>query len=78
MAQRLSAVRTGRREDVDDPNLTAPGNAVPSAVREIGVGSQILRDLGLRKLRLLTNHKTEWPGLEAFGLEVVERVPIGR
>lgn len=78
LAQRLSAVRTGRRDDADDPNLTAPGNAVPSAVREIGVGSQILRDLGLRKLRLLTNHQTDWPGLEAFGLEIVERVPIAR
>lgn len=76
LAQRLSAVRTGRKGDVDDPNLTAPGNTVPSAVREIGVGSQILRDLGLSKLRLLTNHQTDWPGLEAFGLEIVERVPI--
>ena len=69
-------MRTSRKDDVDDPNLTAPGNSVPSAVREIGVGSQILRDLGLRKLRLLTNHQTDWPGLEAYGLEVVERVPI--
>jgi 3,4-dihydroxy 2-butanone 4-phosphate synthase/GTP cyclohydrolase II len=78
LTQRLSAVRTKRREDADDPNLTAPGNIVPSAVREIGVGSQILRDLGLSKLRLLTNHNTDWPGLEAYGLEVVERVPIVR
>ncbi len=76
LTQRLSAVRTNRRDDADDPNLTAPGNAVPSAVREIGVGSQILRDLGLSKLRLLTNHQTDWPGLDAYGLEVVERVPI--
>jgi len=81
LANRLSAVRVGRAsggaDAPDDPGLTAPGNAVPSAVREIGVGSQILRDLGVRKLRLLTNHQTDWPGLEAFGLEVVERVPIG-
>ncbi len=76
LAHRLSAVRPARRDDADDPNLTAPGNTVPSAVREIGVGSQILRDLGLRRLRLLTNHTTDWPGLEAYGLEVVERVPI--
>jgi 3,4-dihydroxy 2-butanone 4-phosphate synthase/GTP cyclohydrolase II len=78
LTQRLSAVRSDRAESADDPNLTAAGNAVPAAVREIGVGSQILRDLGVRKLRLLTNHHTDWPGLEAYGLEVVERVPIGR
>ena len=77
LAQRLSAVRSARPEDVDDPGLRA-GNAVPRSVREIGVGSQILRDLGVRKLRLLTNHQTEWPGLVAYGIEVVERVPIGR
>lgn len=77
LAQRLSAIRTGHAADnPDDPGLAHAGNAVPRAVREIGVGSQILRDLGLRKLRLLTNHRTDWPGLEAFGLEVVERVPI--
>jgi 3,4-dihydroxy 2-butanone 4-phosphate synthase/GTP cyclohydrolase II len=51
--------------------------SAPSGVtREIGVGSQILRDLGVTDIRLLTNHTTEWPGLEAFGLRVVERVPI--
>jgi len=44
--------------------------------REIGVGSQILRDLGLSTLRLLTNSSTEHPGLEAFGLRIAERVAI--
>ena len=42
--------------------------------RDFGVGGQILRDLGLRKLRLITNSKRDMPGLEAFGLEIVERV----
>jgi 3,4-dihydroxy 2-butanone 4-phosphate synthase/GTP cyclohydrolase II len=45
--------------------------------RELGIGSQILRDLGLSKLRLLTNHPRPWPTLHGFGLEVVERVPLG-
>lgn len=76
LTHRLSAVRGGHAAgDPDDPALTGE-NAVPRAVREIGVGSQILRDLGLRRLRLLTNHRTDWPGLEAYGLEVTERVPI--
>jgi 3,4-dihydroxy 2-butanone 4-phosphate synthase/GTP cyclohydrolase II len=54
----------------------APATAVPAQVRELGIGCQILRELGLRRLRLLTNHQTALPGLDAFGLEVVERVPI--
>ena len=37
---------------------------------------QILRDLGLSKLKLITNHPRPWPTLHGFGLEVVESVPI--
>lgn len=44
--------------------------------REVGIGSQILRDLGISRLRLLTNSQTDHPGLEAFGLSIVERVPV--
>jgi 3,4-dihydroxy 2-butanone 4-phosphate synthase/GTP cyclohydrolase II len=44
--------------------------------RDIGIGGQILRDLGLSKLRVLTNHPKSFPGLHGFGLEVVEQVPI--
>lgn len=52
-------------------------NAIPMAQREFGIGGQILRNLGLRKLRLITNQTRELPGLDAFGLEIVERVPVG-
>lgn len=55
-----------------------PPAAIPRAGLELGIGSQILRNLGLRRLRLLTDHDTPWPGLEAFGLEIVERVPVLR
>ncbi len=44
--------------------------------RDYGIGSQILYDLGVRKIRLLTNNPKKIYGLEGFGLEVVERVPI--
>ena len=44
--------------------------------RDYGVGNQILRALGLRKLRLLTNNPRKVFGLEGFGLEIVERVPL--
>jgi len=44
--------------------------------RQYGVGAQILEDLGIKKMRLLTNNPTKRVGLESFGLEVVDRVPI--
>ncbi len=53
-----------------------PAQSVPSQVLEYGTGSQILRALGLHRLRLLTNSATPYPQLEAFGLEIAERVPI--
>lgn len=48
----------------------------PADKRDYGVGSQILYDLGVRKMRLMTNNPKKIYGLEGFGLEVVERVPI--
>ncbi len=48
----------------------------PPDLRHYGVGAQILVDLGVRKMRLLTNNPKKVVGLESFGLELVERVPI--
>jgi 3,4-dihydroxy 2-butanone 4-phosphate synthase/GTP cyclohydrolase II len=44
--------------------------------RDYGVGAQILADLGLTTMRLLTNNPTKRAGLEGYGLQIVERVPI--
>lgn len=44
--------------------------------RDYGVGAQILRQLGVTKMRLLTNNPVKRVGLEAYGLEIVENVPI--
>lgn len=48
----------------------------PSDLREYGLGAQILADLGVRRIRLLTNNPKKVVGLEGYGLEIVEQVPI--
>ncbi len=48
----------------------------PPDQRDYGVGAQILRDLGVRRMRLMTNNPAKFVGLEGYGLEIVERVPL--
>jgi 3,4-dihydroxy 2-butanone 4-phosphate synthase/GTP cyclohydrolase II len=44
--------------------------------RDYGIGAQILRDLGVRKMRLMTNNPSKYIALNGYGLEIVERVPL--
>lgn len=59
--------------DTVDANL-ALGQPVDK--RDYGVGSQILRDLGLTKLKIMTNNPRKIHGIDGFGLEIVEQLPI--
>ena len=45
-------------------------------LRDYGLGAQVLVDLGVRKIRLLTNNPKKIAGLEGYGLEIVEHVPL--
>jgi 3,4-dihydroxy 2-butanone 4-phosphate synthase/GTP cyclohydrolase II len=60
------------------PRADAPsGNEAPAApLREFGLGAQVLADLGVTELRLLSNNLAKIAGLDGFGLRVVERIPI--
>jgi 3,4-dihydroxy 2-butanone 4-phosphate synthase / GTP cyclohydrolase II len=59
--------------DTVDANLEL---GLPVDSREYGIGSQILVDLGITTMRVLTNNPAKYGGLEGFGLEIVERVPL--
>ncbi|MBF0125810.1 MAG: bifunctional 3,4-dihydroxy-2-butanone-4-phosphate synthase/GTP cyclohydrolase II [Magnetococcales bacterium] len=48
----------------------------PPDLRNYGIGAQILKDLGVQRLRIMTNNPKKIIGLEGYGMEVVERVPI--
>jgi 3,4-dihydroxy 2-butanone 4-phosphate synthase/GTP cyclohydrolase II len=47
-----------------------------STQREIGIGAQILLDLNLRRIRLMTNHPRRVAALEGYGIEIVEHIPL--
>ncbi|MCP5119832.1 MAG: 3,4-dihydroxy-2-butanone-4-phosphate synthase [bacterium] len=84
--QSAPGVRVLERLEEDGPRrLVSHGRnfmhyATPDGQRllqyESGIGAQILSDLGLRKVRLLTNHPRKIVGLEGFGIEVVEQLPV--
>jgi 3,4-dihydroxy 2-butanone 4-phosphate synthase/GTP cyclohydrolase II len=48
----------------------------PPDLRDYGIGAQILVDIGLHKIRLLTNNPKKVVGLESYGLEIVDTVPL--
>ncbi len=48
----------------------------PNTLREYGIGAQILCDLGVRKVKIISNSKTSLIGLKAFGIEIVDQVPL--
>ena len=57
-------------------SVSQPTPPAKALMREYGLGAQILRDLGARKIELLTGSKKDLVGLESFGLEIVSQIPL--
>ena len=74
LAEKLHAYRLQEKGmDTVEANVAL---GFPPDLRDYGEGAQILVDLGIRKLRLMTNNPCKIAGLEGYGLEITERVPI--
>lgn len=87
LLRRLQTLRSPRGslaasqvDDSDGPNVGSsqqqPGVAPPSDTGDYGIGSQILRDLGISQMKLITNHPFHPKALQGFGLEIAEFVPV--
>lgn len=71
LVNQLKTLKALQEGNMDEEEFNLRGD-----VRDYGVGAQILRSLGIRKLRLLTNNPVKRIGITSFGLEIVEQVPI--
>ncbi len=75
LSHKLQAYQLQDEEGLDtlDANLAL---GLPVDSREYGVGAQILRDLGITSVRLMTNNPAKFTGLADYGLTITERVPL--
>jgi len=73
---RLCIHHSDRAPNTEHRVLHHPEPTDQRILRQVGLGGQILSDLGIRKLRLLTNQPTHVPALQGFGIEIVECVPL--
>jgi 3,4-dihydroxy 2-butanone 4-phosphate synthase/GTP cyclohydrolase II len=64
------------QHDRPHPSTTPKPGAAPADFREAGIGAQILVSLGLRRIRLLSSTPRKVVGLDGFGLDIVEQIPI--
>jgi 3,4-dihydroxy 2-butanone 4-phosphate synthase/GTP cyclohydrolase II len=75
LANKLHAYRLQEEEGMDTVEANTALGFAPD-LRDYGIGAQILVDLGIRKIRLMTNNPAKVVALEGYGLEIVDRVPL--
>ncbi|MDX2091744.1 MAG: 3,4-dihydroxy-2-butanone-4-phosphate synthase [Kofleriaceae bacterium] len=64
------------QREVVRPSFASTANQTSEALRDFGLGAQVLADLGCKKIRLMMWSDRKIPGLDGFGIDVVERVPV--
>jgi 3,4-dihydroxy 2-butanone 4-phosphate synthase/GTP cyclohydrolase II len=72
----LDALRVQQNSPTPPANAPAAARAGDPPLREFGLGAQVLVDLGLQEIRLLTNNPRKIAGIHGFGLNVVEQLPL--
>ncbi len=73
------ATRSARYQLQEEGHDTVDANlqqGLPVDSREYGIGAQMLVDLGVTTMRVMTNNPSKYGGLEGFGLDITERIPL--
>jgi 3,4-dihydroxy 2-butanone 4-phosphate synthase/GTP cyclohydrolase II len=73
---RTSLIGSFERHVLRRPGAAGPAPGPSEVLRDFGLGAQVLADLGCGKIRLMSNHPRRIAGLEGFGIEIIERVPV--